>query len=119
TPEPPIVPKPPAGTENCLYDAAGNRKPSAVFGPAGLLVPLPLALLNDGPWCGGGGTEFDVDLLRVRVVRVTIGSETSVFAFRASGSFFARPGSARDSTRALPDVVMSRFVSPRNLSLWQ
>lgn len=119
TPDPPILPKPQAGTDNCLYDAAGNRKPAAVLGPSGLLVPLPLALLNDGPWCGEGGTEFDVDLLRVRMVRVTIRAETSAAAFRASGSFFARPGSALDSTRSLPDVVVSRSISPRNLNLWQ
>jgi hypothetical protein len=41
------------------------------------LVPLPIEMFADGPWYGAGATEFDADLLRVRLVRVTITLEAT------------------------------------------
>ncbi len=74
SPAPPRLPKPPLGVANCLYDAAGVPDPglaSLSAGPEGLAA-LPLAMFQDGPWCGTGVTQFDADLLRIRRVRVTI-----------------------------------------------
>ena len=36
------------------------------------LAPLPLSLFADGPWYGDGDNRYDADLLRVRMVRVTL-----------------------------------------------
>src|SRR5581483_10659182 len=95
-PDPPTEPRPPVGTDNCLYDASGSRKPMPVLTPSGDgLAPLPLAMLNDGPWCGGGALQFDADLLRVRAVRVTLRVRSSQAAFRAAAPAFAQPGSSR------------------------
>ena len=62
TSEPPTVPRPPIGTANCLYNAAGvSQSGLGILGTGGHLVPLPLTLFTDGPWCGEGATTFDVD----------------------------------------------------------
>lgn len=117
-PSPPIAPKPPMGTENCLYDTAGQLKPlPGLAGEPGEIVPLPLSVLNDGPWCGSGDMQFDADLLRVRTVRVSIRVQAALAEFRATGSRFSNPGTSRSSARALPDLTATWRVSPRNLSL--
>ena len=101
-PSPPIEPRPPLGSANCLYDAAGTPVAAmAALAPAGgSLAPLPLALFQDGPWCGQGGTLFDADLLRIRRVRISL-----------------RVRTARMSPRLRPDFHLRVDVSPRNLHL--
>lgn len=119
-PRPPSSPQPPAGVENCLYDASGSPKPMAVLTPeGGSLAPLPLAMLSDGPWCGSGGEAFDADLLRVRRIRVTIRLEAASGALRATGPSFVNPGTSRSALRSVPDYVVAFDVSPRNLSPWR
>jgi prepilin-type N-terminal cleavage/methylation domain-containing protein len=117
-PAPPLLPKPPVGTDTCLYDVAGNPKPMAILtAPLGSLAPLPLSMLGDGPWCGAGGTQFDADLLRIRMIRITIRIQATPAAFRSADLRFARAGTSRDARRHLPDLVMTEMVSPRNLNL--
>jgi hypothetical protein len=115
-PQPPSEPRPPLGIDNCLYETDGRSKPLPVLTPQGALAPLPLSMLADGPWCGSGATQFDADLLRLRMVKVSLRVQTSSAVFRGSGPAFVRPGTARASTRYLPDAVATFVVAPRNLS---
>jgi hypothetical protein len=116
-PDPPTSPKPPLGTANCLYDAAGVLLPAPTLAGSVSLVPLPLAMLSDGPWCGTGSSAFDVDLLRVRLVRVTLRVQAASPVFRGLGTAFARPGVSRSSYRAVPDGILTFDVAPANLTL--
>lgn len=70
-----------------------------IAGPG--LVPIDRASLADGPWLGAGSSQFDADLLRVRMVRVSVRAEASTPAMRASA----------------PDVVVRVDVSPRTIGL--
>lgn len=118
-PNPPLAPQPSPGTANCLYDVAGRLDPSLAVLPAAgqALVPLPLAIFADGPWCGEGAARFDADLLRVRAIRISMRLEATQAAFRGQGAAFVHPGSATSAARALPDVVVTFDVTPRNLNL--
>lgn len=117
-PNPPTTPRPPAGVENCLYDPAGNPKPMAMLaGPSESLVPLPLSIFSDGPWCGSGGTQFDADLLRVRAVRVNLRIQATQAAFRGNGTSFLRSGTSQRSDRYLPDLGGTFMIAPRNLGV--
>jgi hypothetical protein len=65
-------------------------------------VTLPLATLNDGPWIGTGSNQFDADLLRVRLVRVTLRVHAGNQGLRNSGR--------------VPDYAIALEVAPRNLN---
>jgi hypothetical protein len=107
-PRPPTRPRPPAGTANCLYDAAGNPAPLAVLGADPLaLIELPLSLFADGPWCGSGDFEYDADLLRVRRIGVRIDLEAVVEWLRAD-----RGPTALSS---VADYGLSIGITPPNL----
>ena len=70
----------------------------AYFGGDGTL--LDQAMFDDGPWCGEGTTQaFDMDLARIRRIRVTLRAESSI-----------------DSVR-IPDRELEFDVAPRNLGL--
>lgn len=117
-PQPPRAPKPVPGRANCLYDINGNYVNLPVLaGGDGSLVPLPAAMLSDGPYCGGGTNEFDADLLRIRKIRVTLRMQVATAALRGgtdvSGN--TRPGAGGE--RSVPDYVLSFEVAPRNLNL--
>jgi hypothetical protein len=116
-PNPPVAPRPAAGTANCLYDAAGQfiGGMSVLTPTGGSLAPLPLSMLNDGPWCGEHNSRFDADLLRVRRIRVTLRVQAGPDIFRASGPQFAVPGTNRRSDQSLPDYVVTFDVAPRNM----
>lgn len=118
-PAPPLLPKPPAGVANCLYDTVGNYiGPSAMTATDGSLVELTADVLSDGPFCGTGPNEFDVDLLRVRKVRVSLRMQTASAAFRGSDTnLFMKPGSAQGGQRFIPDFRSTFEVTPRNLNL--
>ncbi len=118
-PNPPLAPQPPSGVANCLYDAAGHLDSTLTVLPSGGqgLVPLPLTMFGDGPWCGSGGARFDADLLRVRMVRVTLRVEATQASFRGQGSAFAHLGTATSAWRALSDISLAYDVTPRNLNL--
>ncbi len=114
-PRPPARPRPAPATENCLYGPDGQLRPLGTVGSG--LVPLPLSMFGDGPWCGSGGTAFDADLLRVRMVRVTVRVRAVSVSFRASGALFERPGTSRASTSYLPDLTARFAVAPPNLGV--
>jgi len=116
--EPPIRPKPPDGTANCLYDAGGGPvgglQVLSPLPPA--LVALPLSMLADGPWCGSGDYRYDADLLRVRQVRIRITLQATSDFLRARGPGYRHAGSGHDALRLLPDLSLSVAVAPRPLS---
>ncbi len=68
-------------------------------GPGGSLAEIDRAALADGPWLGAGSSRFDADLLRVRMIRVSVRAEAATPALRASA----------------PDVVVRVSVAPRSL----
>jgi len=118
-PAPPLLPKPPAGVANCLYDAVGNYiGPAAMLPSDGSLVELTADVLSDGPFCGSGQNEFDADLLRVRKVRVSLRMQTASVAFRGTDpNLFMKPGQAQGGQRFIPDYRLTFEVTPRNLNL--
>jgi prepilin-type N-terminal cleavage/methylation domain-containing protein len=118
-PNPPLQPKPPVGTANCLYDAAGSLVPGlATLTPqGGSLAPLPLSMLKDGPWCGSGGNQYDADLLRIKKIRITVRVQASQAAMRGTGADFSVSGTSQSALRALPDYTLTFDVSPRNMNL--
>jgi type II secretory pathway pseudopilin PulG len=115
---PPAQPKPPLGTTNCLYDAAGTwlAPPVAADEIADGLAAMPLASFSDGPWCGSGLAAFDADLLRVRRIRVTLGLQASLETMRGTGALFAHPGTSRSVWTSVPDAQIVFDVTPRNFT---
>ena len=76
------------------------------------VTELSPTIFTDGPWCGGG-LPFDVDLFRVRRVRVEIRLQVAGAAWRGGDPMlFARPGGR------IPDLVASVDVAPRSLGSW-
>lgn len=117
-PLPPVRPRPPLGTANCLYDAAGNAVGAmALLGAGGpTLVALPLSMFDDGPWCGSGANRYDADLLRIRQIGVVLTLQASRVDFRGPGPLFASPGVSRAATRMLPDYEVTVAVTPSSLA---
>jgi hypothetical protein len=118
-PNPPMLPKPPAGEANCLYDAAGNYVNLPTLPPDnGSLAVLTGAMLTDGPMCGGGTNQFDADLLRIRKIRVSMRVQAANPSLRgADTTLFRNPGTSRGGEKFVPDYTISFEVSPRNLNL--
>ena len=118
-PNPPREPKPPAGIANCLYDAAGNYIGLPTLALAdGSLAALDPAILSDGPYCGSGSNQFDVDLLRLRKVRATLRMQASSASLRGTDpALFMKPGNAPGGERVIPDYNVRFEVTPRNLNL--
>ena len=118
-PNPPRAPKPPLGVANCLYDAAGTYiGPPVLPADDGSLAELTGALLTDGPYCGTGDNQFDVDLLRMRKVKVTMRLQASSASLRGTDpARFTNPGTAAGGDRYVPDYQTQFEVSPRNLNL--
>jgi hypothetical protein len=115
-PNPPTQPKPPIGTANCLYDAAGTLLGGMSIMPAagGTLARLPLGGFIDGPWCGAGSNRFDADLLRVRMVRVNLRVQVSNIMMRGRSADFLVPGLNR-GPHSIPDYTMRFDVAPANM----
>ena len=119
-PNPPKLPKPLAGTANCLYDAAGNYTAgmTTLAAQDGSFAELTKAILTDGPYCGSGSNEFDADLLRVRKVRVQLRVQAAKASLRGTDpALFKKPGSAPGGVRYVPDYRVAFEVTPRNLNL--
>ncbi len=118
-PAPLTKPKPPAGIANCLYDAAGNLRPqAAMVGGDGSLVELNAANLTDGPYCGSGDNQFDVDLLRMRKVKVTMRMQAASPTLRGNDAArFTNRGTAKGGELDVPDYETQFEVAPRNLNL--
>lgn len=91
--------------------ADGSRSFSRRLRPE---VELSLSVLTDGPWCGTR-PRFDVDLFRVRRVRVVLLLQASAAEHRGSDRrVFARPGPAVDHRRLVPDATVRFDVALRN-----
>jgi len=116
---PPTAPKPELGTANCLFDAVGNPIASlATLPPAGdSLAPLPLEMFADGPWCGEGDRRFDVDLMRVRAVRIRLRMQAAVDQLRGTGIDFIRPGTRLRPLGTVADFTLTTEVTPWNLNV--
>jgi type II secretory pathway pseudopilin PulG len=78
------------------------------------LQALPSAALSDGPALAFGPHEFDADLLRVRLVRVTIRLEAAADDVRGTGAWFARPGRSSSGYSFVPDLELTFDVALRN-----
>ena len=115
---PPRDPRPPAEAANCLYDIGGVRRPELnILGPAPFtLLRLPLDRFVDGPWCGTGGTGFDADLLRVRVIRIRLRLQTARAEFRAKAGHVV-PGTSTRAVQDVPDLEIAFDVAPRNMGI--
>jgi hypothetical protein len=118
-PLPPTTPKPGAGVANCLYDAMGNYlNPGQLAADHGGLATLGPLILTDGPWCGAGSNAFDVDMLRVRKIRVSLRMQAGDEQFRGTDpAFFRNPGKSEGGAKLVPDYIVSFEVTPRNLTL--
>lgn len=102
----------PGGTPS-LPACVAAAIPSRGSRPAPGQVVLSAGRLADGPWCGIED-PFDADLLRVSGIGIAIRLEASSAVLRGSNeAMFARPGSAVDPTRWVPDVTMRIDVSLR------
>jgi hypothetical protein len=106
--------------ENCLFSRDNGlpvaRLVSLPVEESGL-ARLPLAAFTDGPWCPDGlsSNRFDADLLRVRLVRITLRVQAGSPSVRgADPLLFSHPGSARDSARLVPDLEVRADVALRN-----
>ncbi len=108
--------------EHCMAsrDAAGlPASRLAPLGPAGALVELHPATLDDGPWCerDGSVTSFDADLFRIRRVDLRVRVEAASGMLRgAEGRLFRREGTgAATPLRWVPDreVVLSVAIPRR------
>ena len=85
----------------------------AIPGPG--LQPLALSEFTDGPFLGVSPYQFDADLLRMRLVRVTLRLQATADDVRGRGSLFARPGRSSSGYSYVPDFEITFDVAPRNL----
>jgi prepilin-type N-terminal cleavage/methylation domain-containing protein len=110
------VSRPPDGTGNCAYEAGSPPSPRLEdLGGEGLAELAP-AQLTDGPYCGAGAGLFDADLLRIRLVRVTIRLEAASDVVRGGGPLFMRPGRSSSGDSYVPDYEVTFEVAPRNMT---
>jgi type II secretory pathway pseudopilin PulG len=110
------VARPPDGGASCVYDAGSPPIPRlGTFADVGLHLLTP-AELTDGPICGAGVTAFDGDLLRIRLVRVTLRLDAAADDVRGSGGLFARPGGSSSGYSYVPDFEVTFDVAPRNMT---
>jgi type II secretory pathway pseudopilin PulG len=119
--------------ENCvwaIHATAGGRAYASrlleLGDGRGALVPLPAAMLTDGPWCpnASNSNRYDADLLRIRKIRVTVRVQTGNRALRGSGwltmgpdALFTNSGTARSLSNTVSDQAIRFDVTPRNLNL--
>jgi hypothetical protein len=107
---------PPAeGASNCAYSPGVPPVPVLTDFGGTTLVPLSAAQLTDGPVCGRAPRRFDVDLMRIRRIGVSLRIETEGAEFRGTGLAFANPGISRDADRYIPDLRVTFEVAPRNM----
>lgn len=114
-PAPASVTPPPDGMANCAYAAGPPPVPLLTDLGGTSLVQLTAAQLTDGPACGQSPARFDVDLLRVRRIGVSLRLEAEGPEFRGSGQAFANRGTSLDANLYIPDLQVTFDVAPRNL----
>jgi hypothetical protein len=72
--------------------------------------------MTDGPVCGAGAAVFDGDLLRIRLVRVTLRLQAAADEVRGAGVLFTRPGRSTSGYSYVPDFEVTFDVAPRNMA---
>jgi hypothetical protein len=111
-----------AFAESCAFTVVDGVPVSRIAPlPAGSdsLAPLPLALFTDGPWCPGPDApgRFDVDLFRVRRIRVRVRTEAAAPVFRGGTlSLFAPRGASLDAGRVVPGLELRLDLAVRGSS---
>ena len=106
--------------ENCQFfrvDGLAYPRQAALPVEADRLARLPLGVFADGPWCpdGASANRYDADLLRIRLVRVTLRVQAQALAVRGSDArFFAQPGAGREAARLVPDIEVRVDAAIRN-----
>jgi hypothetical protein len=114
-PHPASVRAPSDLTGNCAFGAGDPPVPLlAALGP-GALVPAPLDMFTDGPFCGSPPRRFDADLLRIRAVRVRIRLQAALDRSRGSGSAFANAGNADSDLSSVRDFELTVDAAAPNL----
>jgi type II secretory pathway pseudopilin PulG len=109
------VAPPDAAYTSCLYTSGSPLVSRLVhFGDSGL-KQLSIAQLMDGPICGISPNRFDGDLLRLRLVRVTVRLDAAAEDVRGQGPLFARPGRATSGYGLAPDYEITFDVTPRSM----
>ena len=99
----------------CLVAAAGGeRTPGAAPSP---VRELTAAELTDGPWCGSS-QRFDIDLFRVRRVRIAIRLRVPEDAWRGRELLAPGPPGRRARAGAVPDLTVRFDAAPRGLTSW-
>jgi hypothetical protein len=80
-------------------------------------VPVSFDSFLDGPWCESDLERFDVDVLRIRHVRVVLRVEAALDFMRGpAGDLFWRRGTSTTPGRFLPDRAVSFDIAPRSLN---
>jgi len=106
--------------ENCLFFRTdGQAYPRQAARPveADGLAPLPAESFTDGPWCPDETSlnRYDADLLRIRLVRITLRVQAQSPAVRGLDTwFFGQPGAAREAARLVPDLEVRVDAALRN-----
>ena len=120
-PNPPLAPRPQAGSSNCIMDGGGNPLLPVLASGGSSLVELTPQMLSDGPPCGIAPNRFDADLYRVRKVRVELRVQAGLQEMRgqnpAGKTLFINPGSNTQPYTRVPDYSMTFEVAPRNMNL--
>ena len=78
---------------------------------------MPLPIFTDGPWCPDDASpnRYDADLLRIRLVRITLRVQAQSLAVRGlDARLFAQPGAAREAVRLVPDLEVRVDAALRN-----
>jgi hypothetical protein len=114
-PSPSSVSRPPDGAGSCVYHA-GSPPVARLESLGDGLHQLTTAQMTDGPVCGAGPALFDGDLLRIRLVRVTIRLEAAADEVRGTGALFARPGRSSSGYSYVPDYEATFDIAPRNMT---
>jgi len=106
--------------ENCQFFRTDGRplpRQAALPIDEGGLARLPPEALADGPWCPDDASlnRYDADLLRIRLVRITVRVQAQSPAVRGlDARLFARPGAAREAARLVPDLEVRVDAALRN-----
>ena len=106
--------------ENCqFFRSDGQPAPRQVPLPVEVagLARLPLPNFTDGPWWPDHASpnRYDVDLLRIRLVRITLRVQAQSLAVRGLDTrLFSQPGGAREAARLVPDLEVRVDAALRN-----
>ena len=106
--------------ENCQFFRTGGQafpRQAALPVEAGGLARLPADVFADGPWCPDetSPNRYDADLLRIRLVRITLRVQAQSPAARGfDPGWFAQPGAAREAARLVPDLEVRVDAALRN-----